>query len=503
MRGPAGASPQKLKHMLTGFLVSEMGQAGLRLESQDNRLTLRFQSEDHRAAFVAALEAITSENGVSYFKGDGAGGTELVSPAHSTMSPAEHPVDHSELPAFKLEHLHDHDNDMASPTRVSVDTSEARLKITLPTQPTPSPLDLRQWTRTRLLNEIDSMLGSVAGGTECVLVFDRASHASVEAVLAERELVAAGCARIERLEKKHGHAAGESAAHQRPVHAMYVISPGYCHRDVRVLDGSPYSTAAGALASCCTNEQWRRVCDETFEGRAATDSDPPATLTSLDRLLRDHQRFRNGKLCYTSASVCFTAAPLASGVATLRKASSQLLMWMWPRVTLLGGEFFALESNVFSLGLPRVLVPLTVAHPDVSTLITLPETVIGGIVSHGGKRPRTLPTDRATTLEVIAAKLVSLCVTLGSLTPTIRFSVEGSPLPGMLAARLADDVGKAGAWGHVGEVHSPDVTVVIVDRTFDLPTVLLHDLTYQVCVACLCAGFWSLSMFDASVGLCS
>lgn len=76
-------------------------------------------------------------------------------------------------------------------------------------------------------------------------------------------------------------------------------------------------------------------------------------------------------------------------------------------------DYFPLDSGLFSLGLSRCLTPLLGARPARSELITSSESMIAAEIADGGKRQRTIPTDKVTTMSVISSKLVSrLCIQL-------------------------------------------------------------------------------------------
>ena len=88
----------------------------------------------------------------------------------------------------------------------------------------------------------------------------------------------------------------------------------------------------------------------------------------------------------------------------------------------------------------------------------------------------------------------SLCVGLGCTAPRVRLSVDNNPVAGMLAAKFSDDmcmineIAGGEQLASTSDSKQPEgtspprkaATIVIVDRTFDLNVVLLHDFTYQV-----------------------
>lgn len=69
-------------------------------------------------------------------------------------------------------------------------------------------------------------------------------------------------------------------------------------------------------------------------------------------------------------------------------------------------DFFALEQQLFSFGLPRVTVPLLLDHPERPRLVIEPRELLG---VPGRKRQRTIPTDRNTAMALVCAKLVRWC----------------------------------------------------------------------------------------------
>ncbi len=149
-----------------------------------------------------------------------------------------------------------------------------------------------------------------------------------------------------------------------------------------------------------------------------------------------------------------------------------------------GLDWLALESDVFSLGMPQVMRPFAATHPEQACLATMSEADISSLLSSGVKRHRVIPTDRMTVLGMLSSKLLSLCASIGSVAPQVRFSVDGSPIPGMLAGRLADDIARLLASHSAADARAASdasVTLILIDRSFDVSTVLLHDLNYQVC----------------------
>lgn len=158
-------------------------------------------------------------------------------------------------------------------------------------------------------------------------------------------------------------------------------------------------------------------------------------------------------------------------------------------------DWLALESVVFSLGMPQVMRPLAATHPEQACLATMSEADISLQLSSGMKRHRVIPTDRMTVLGLMSSKLLSLCASLGSAAPQVRFAVDGSPIPGMLAGRLADDITRMRAFNcstsvdeHTQAESGVSVTLILMERSFDARTVLLHDFNYQVRSYYCCVG---------------
>lgn len=71
--------------------------------------------------------------------------------------------------------------------------------------------------------------------------------------------------------------------------------------------------------------------------------------------------------------------------------------------------------------------------------------------------------------------------------------MDDNPLPAMVAARLGDELLKLQSFTSQAQVPTrrrghvkPDVTFLIVERSFDVPAALLHDVAYQVSVLDRC-----------------
>lgn len=74
---------------------------------------------------------------------------------------------------------------------------------------------------------------------------------------------------------------------------------------------------------------------------------------------------------------------------------------------------------------------------------------------------------------------ISISALLGCVAPRIRYSIDDHPIPAMLAAKLGDALARREAVFSTSS-STANVTLILLDRTIDLPVTLMHDMHLQV-----------------------